>query len=435
MTKKTKDMASGFLISKRARAFLAGLVIAGALPLSAIAVESAATQASAPSEGKTQPGKVTVLDYALELSEILPAEKEGSWFQPRPVAIPLPGGRMRVVMTIQKALGSDFFSGLSTMRSDDLGKTWSAPRVDPGLGWRPLEGGDNMGICDVTLGWHAPSGKVIGIGHSVRYTKKGFGGIEHKRDTTWISYDPATDQWSPWKILALPEQADNRYFINAVHGQWLVEPNGSMLVPFYALAKELATPKWTFAFRGAVARLKFEGGELSYVESGREILHSVPRGLYEKSLTWFRGRYYMTMRNDQKAYVTVSDDGLNFEPIRAWTFDDGTELGSYNTQQKWATHSDGLFLVYTRRGANNDHIPRNRAPLFIAQVDPVTLQVIRSTERIAVPERGVDIGNFDATAITADETWITTAGTVKSSPAYLARIRWAKPNKLLGRVH
>jgi hypothetical protein len=31
--------------------------------------------------------------------------------------------------------------------------------------------------------------------------------------------------------------------------------------------------------------------------------------------------------------------------------DDGAELGSYNTQQHWLSHGDGLFLMYTRRGA------------------------------------------------------------------------------------
>jgi hypothetical protein len=177
--------------------------------------------------------------------------------------------------------------------------------------------------------------------------------------------------------------------------------------------------------------MKFDGGTLTYVTQGRELNLAVPRGLYEKSLTWYRGRYYLTIRNDQKGYVTVSDDGLNFESIRPWTFDDGSDLGSYNTQQKWVTHSDGLFLVYTRRGANNDHIPRHRAPLFIAQVDTDKLHVIRSTERVAVPERGADIGNFDATTVDARETWITTAG----GSAHLARIRWAKPNGLAGRVN
>lgn len=126
--------------------------------------------------------------------------------------------------------------------------------------------------------------------------------------------------------------------------------------------------------------------------------------------------------------MAAGDDGLNFGPIRAWTFDDGTPLGSYNTHQKWLTHRDGLFLVYTRRGANNDHIPRHRAPLFVARVNPDLAQVMRQTERVAVPERGAGIGNFDAAAVTADESWITTAGTGKSSATYLARVRWSRPN-------
>ncbi|MFO0919905.1 MAG: hypothetical protein U0872_16530 [Planctomycetaceae bacterium] len=46
-------------------------------------------------------------------------------------------------------------------------------------------------------------------------------------------------------------------------------------------------------------------------------------------------------------------------------------------------------MAYTRRGANNDHIARHRAPLFVAQVDLQSLQVIRSTEQILLPERGV----------------------------------------------
>ncbi len=391
-----------------------------------------------PSLKELRNGKRTALDYTLTLEEVLPAAKEGgSWFQPRPVAIPTQGGSPLAVMTVQKALGSDFFSGLSTMKSVDGGRTWSAPQVDPGLGWRPTANDLQIGVCDITLGWHAPTRKVIGIGHTVRYTKKGFAGIEHRRDSAWISYDPASDTWTPWRELPFPETADRRYFINGVHGQWLVEPDGSLLVPFYALAPDIADPTWKFPFRGAVARLRFDGTQLEFVGAGRELLLTVPRGLYEKSLTWYQGRYYMTIRNDQKGYVTVSDDGLNFAPIRAWIFDDGSELGSYNTQQKWVTHSGGLFLVYTRRGANNDHIPRHRAPLFIAQVDPETLRVIRSTERVAVPERGVDLGNFTATTVSAEETWITVAGTTAAgnSPAYLARIRWNTPNELVGRVN
>ena len=53
-----------------------------------------------------------------------------------------------------------------------------------------------------------------------------------------------------------------------------------------------------------------------------------------------------------------------------------------------------FFLVYTRRGADNDHIMRNRAPLFMAQVDPVRMQVLRGTERVLIPERGALAGEF-----------------------------------------
>ncbi len=100
---------------------------------------------------------------------------------------------------------------------------------------------------------------------------------------------------------------------------------------------------------------------------------------------------------------------MHFKPLIRWSFDDGADLGSYNTQAHWLTHSEGLFLTYTRRGANNDHIPRNRAPIFIAQVDPRRLHVIRSTEMILIPERGVMLGNFGAAAITPEESWVSDA--------------------------
>ncbi|MFH1268234.1 MAG: hypothetical protein ABIK89_21145 [Planctomycetota bacterium] len=64
-------------------------------------------------------------------------------------------------------------------------------------------------------------------------------------------------------------------------------------------------------------------------------------------------------------------------------------------------------------------------------MDTNRLTVLRSSERIAVPERGRPLGNFDATTVSPRETWITVAG----GPAYLARILWNKPNRLAGRVN
>jgi hypothetical protein len=38
-------------------------------------------------------------------------------------------------------------------------------------------------------------------------------------------------------------------------------------------------------------------------------------------------------------------DGLHLEAPQKWLSDDGTHLGSYDTQQHGMTHSNGLFLA------------------------------------------------------------------------------------------
>lgn len=107
--------------------------------------------------------------------------------------------------------------------------------------------------------------------------------------------------------------------------------------------------------------------------------------------------------------MTSGTDGLHFDEPRKWTFYDGTELGSYNTQQHWVTHGDDLYLAYTRRGANNDHVFRHRAPLFMAEVDKERLSIIRNTEKILAPNRGARLGNFGVTEVNDKETWVTVA--------------------------
>ena len=124
-------------------------------------------------------------------------------------------------------------------------------------------------------------------------------------------------------------------------------------------------------------------------------------------MTEFEGRYFLTIRADHSAYVTSSKDGLKFDSVREWTFDDGLPLGSYNTQQHWVTCGGGLFLIYTRKGAQNDHMFRHRAPLFIAQVNPETLQVMRDTERVLIAENKATLGNSGVCRISDHESWVT----------------------------
>ena len=353
------------------------------------------------------------------------------WFHPRATAVP--GG---VVMTIQKHLKvSDYYSGLHVMTRDELDGAWRGPVLPPELDWQRQPDGVTLSVADVTPGYHAPTGRVIAIGCRVRYSPDGeqLDDVKRAHQTVYAVLDPKSGQWTPWRVLELPADEQFNFARNAC-SQWLVKSDGSVLVPLY-IGKSAVD-----RYSTTVAECRFDGVTLAVVRHGNVLRLEFARGLYEPSLIAVGGRYFLTLRNDVRGYVSASDDGLQFAEPKPWAFDDGTELGSYNTQQHWLAHSEGLFLVYTRRGANNDHIVRNRAPLFMAQVNPKTLQVIRSTEQVVVPERGAELGNFGATAINADESWVTVSEGMfmKDSKArgaegatFVARIRWAKPNRLV----
>jgi hypothetical protein len=258
------------------------------------------------------------------------------------------------------------------------------------------------------------------------------------RSTTYSIYDPKLDAWSKWQRMKLPGDQ----FQDAGPGcvQRYDEEDGTILLPIYFRPPGKNS-------RVIVARCSFDGKELKYGEHGNELsIDDATRGLHEPSLTRFGGEYFLTLRNDKQGFVTRSSDGLKYGPIQPWKFDDGSDLGNYNTQQHWVTHSDALYLVYTRKGANNDHVFRHRAPLFMGQVDPKTLRVIRATEQILVPERGARLGNFGVTQVSPQETWVTVAEWMQTwgpnfvlpvdnkygsdGSVWVARIKWAKENKL-----
>lgn len=371
-------------------------------------------------------------DYTVELTSPTKLfDGKYSWAHPR--AGTIPGNPPIVVMTLQKIQlsGSDLFEGLQEMRTDDLGKTWSGPTPLPGFERRPYRETQEITVCDFTPRWHAASGVLLGTGQTVIYEKNKVLGVR-PRATAYSAYDAATRTWSPWQTLKLP---DHPKFANAGAGsvQRLDLPNGDILLPIYF--KPLTAGKYSTT----VLRCRFDGKTLSYVEHGSELTVEAPRGLGEPSITRFGGKFYLTMRNDVKGYVAVSDDGLKYGEVTPWLWDDGKELGSYNTQTHWVAHSEGLFLAYTRRGANNDHVMRHRAPLFMAQVDPSTLRVVRSTEKELMPNRGARLGNFAVTEVSPLETWVTDAewmqpkGVEKhgsDGSVWVSKIRWSTPNAL-----
>ncbi|NDF01260.1 MAG: exo-alpha-sialidase [Verrucomicrobia bacterium] len=339
-------------------------------------------------------------------------------------------------MTIQKHLKvSDYYSGLHVMTRATPTAPWLGPLLPPELDWKQQPDGVTISVADVTPGWHAPTGRLLAIGCQVRYSLKGkqLDDVKRAHQTVYAVLEPKSGKWSPWQVLEMPEAEEFNFARNAC-AQWLVRAGGSLLVPLYIgrSAKD--------RFSTTVAECRFDGTKLTYQRHGTVLRLPVARGLYEPSLVAFQGRYFLTLRNDVRGYVSVSEDGLNFAEPKPWLFDDGAELGSYNTQAHWLAHSDGLFLVYTRRGANNDHIIRHRAPLFIAQVDPATLRVVRATEKVVVPERGAELGNFGCNPFSATESWVTVSEGLfmkdskqrgAEGATFVARILWAKPNRLV----
>jgi lysophospholipase L1-like esterase len=361
---------------------------------------------------------------------------EKCWVHPRAGVVP--GSPSAVVFTMQKLLlrGSDVFDPLGDLRSDDEGQSWSPIREHPQtLGRRDEPAGVIVGACDFVPKWHAKTGKLLGIGQTVRYLN---GKVMEKRqrETCYSVYDANARTWSAWKTLTMPD-APRFYAAGAGSAQRVDLPNGDILLPIYFKGKEDAF------YRVTVVRCSFDGTTLTYREHGDEFELSSGRGLFEPSLVRLGNKYFLTMRNEAAGFVSVGDDGLHFSKPKRWEWDDGSELGTYNTQQHWVSHADRLYLVYTRKGAHNDHVFRHRAPLFIAQVDPERLQVTRRTERIAVPERGARLGNFGIVDVNEQETWITVAEWMQTWPpkfiirpdniygadnrVYAARIRWTKP--------
>jgi hypothetical protein len=363
------------------------------------------------------------------------------WVHPRAGSLPgaLASNPPTVVLTAQKLLltGSDVFYALNDMRTDDGGRTWS-PLREHGetLGRRAEPGGVIVAACDFWPRWHAKTGKLLGIGQTVRYRDNKV--IEDRpRETCYAVYDAKTKTWSKWATLEMPAEA-KFYSVGAGSVQRFDLPDGDILLPIYFKGKG---EKF---YRTTVVRCSFDGRTLRYREHGDELALASGRGLYEPSLTRFGGKFYLTMRNDTAGYVSVSADGLHFSEPRRWDWDEGGMLGNYNTQQHWVSRPDALYFVYTRKGADNDHVFRHRAPLFMARVDPGRLRVLRDTERILVPELGARLGNFGVVEVSDRETWITVAEWMQTwgpnivirpdnvygaaNRIYAARVLWSQPD-------
>lgn len=281
--------------------------------------------------------------------------------------------------------GSDLFDGICLSKSFDKGKTWTEFMPQEGL--KPLNK-DGLIIVgsDATPMYHKKSGKVILLGHTVTYKPDSLYPLKGANRCTFYSvFDEKTQNFSKMKLINMPngyERCGNGC------GQSIELDDGNLLIPVYY------TPADSICSRAAVMLCSFDGENINIIKIGSSLEFNVARGLDEPSIIFHDGTYYMTLRNDECALLAKSEDGLNYTDMQLLKWEDGSIVQSYNTQQHFTKIGDKLYLVYTRRGANNDHVFRHRAPLFAAEIKDMRL--VKETEFAVVPERGARLGNFYA---------------------------------------
>lgn len=368
--------------------------------------------------------------------EILVHGRDGShptWFHPRACLVPRPEGPL-VFMTLQTIGGSDYFGPVHWMITANRGQTWTEPRPVPSLGRVPTETVWEEGVCDVVPEYHAPTGTVLAMGHNVFYRGPRF---ERQQPARWPVYSVWKDgNWGPRRKLEWDDPRGTNIYTNNC-GQRVVLPDGRIAFVMSFGASQQGRS-------AAGVHCGFDGETLRIERVGREMKHSAGRGLLEPSLVRWREKFYVTLRaEDERGYVAAGDDGLDFGEKQPWCWNDGAVIPMSTTQQHWLPHSEALFLVYTRKDASNLKVPRWRTPLFISQVDPARLRLLRDTEEVVLPMVGDGVnapdevaysGNFHPVNVSPEESWVTD-GEMLPKRGYqgdllLGRIRWAVQNRL-----
>jgi len=272
-----------------------------------------------------------------------------TWFHPRACMIPTDTGPL-AFMTLQSITGSDVFGHVHFSTSADLGKSWATPQKIAALGRHPARNELTEGVCDVVPEYHPLTRTVLAIGHNVYYDKAGrLARPQLERYPVYVVRTP-DGRFSHAAKLDWDDPRGTAIYTCGC-AQRVTLPDGRVLIPI------------SFAPQGQTARsvgsvlCAFDGRTLTIEQCGNELSNGIKRGLLEPTLAEHQGRFYMTIRaEDNRGYVTSSHDGLTWQPRRPWRWDDGEPLTMSTTQQRWLCHSEGLFLVYTRRAEKNVNV-------------------------------------------------------------------------------
>jgi hypothetical protein len=373
----------------------------------------------------------------IESSIIWPGRTKGkTWFHPRVCMIPSKPNNV-ALMTCQTISGSDVFSQVFWSRSSDNGRSWMQPQPIVALGRQMLPDGIEEGTCDVVPDYHAKTNSVLAIGHNVYYKNDVLTRAYQNRYPVYVVGD-INGNWSDRKKLEWDNPEPTGIYTCGC-AQRITLENGNIILPLSFGPKERKDRKV------CTVLCSYDGKDLTNLKSGNALELAVKRGLLEPTLACIQNRFFMTIRaEDGHGYVSFSSNGLNWEKQQPWCWEDGEPLIMSTTQQRWLSHSHGLFLVYTRKAEQNVNVMRWRAPLYVAQVDTNKICLIRSSEKIVFPLIGDGVndpdhvarmGNFHVVNASRNESWITVGETLPhenwKGNTLLGRIFWNRANKLV----
>lgn len=319
----------------------------------------------------------------------------------------------KLLMTLQGITGSDYFHPVNFSISDDQGTSWTEPEFIPALGRVPAPGHTEEGVCDVMPEYHAQTDSILAIGHTVFYRGGRLfdtmgdwhneeGALRLRRKPAYVVWTRENGWSAARKTIPFPAFDDTSIY-SCGSSQRVTLADGRLIIPF------------TYGFFGRKDRCvctllcRYDGKVVTAETQGNVLELPTGRGLLEPSATSFGGRYFMTIRaEDGHGYGVVSADGLHWSALTPWRWDDGEALTMSTTQQHWLVLRGKLYLVYTRKAAENVNVSRWRSPLVLAEVDPDRLCLKRGTEQVVfplsadgvhTPEDVAMMGNFNVLAL------------------------------------
>jgi len=197
------------------RRFLAGSIVGG---VSSSLLRPFDTLAD--DRNKEARSGTTSIDY--QVSRLAPARRfdgKECFGHPRAGIVPGAGanGGPRVVMTLNtvKLDGSDIFTAMHQLSTDDVGKTWTEPQLIPELCYRTesIDGEERPVACsDFWPTWHRKSRTLLGTGHTVAYTPQWKVVDKRPRHTAYSVYDAKENKWTSWQKMLMGDDPRFAFF-------------------------------------------------------------------------------------------------------------------------------------------------------------------------------------------------------------------------------